>query len=1233
MMQKAKRIFILVLLILGLGFTHSVVFAEGELSPILKADGTNLKYRGTSTNVMGLTNYQYKTQDFRSAWVATVSNLDIGRQESIESYQENLRSIINDLKSWGMNAIIFQIRPMNDAFYESSLNHWSEFLNNGLDPGWDMLTWFIEECHQAGLEFHAWLNPYRITGGGVETLEAYAQTVAAKNTQYGKNNLASNPNMLLKTAAGGAIFNPGEPAVREFLIETVQEIVENYDVDAIHFDDYFYASLVNDAADNITMQKYPISGINNKADWRREQVTTFIRDLSSFLRDFNEQNNRVVQLGISPTGIWANKSSTPDGSNTGGFEHYGHYLYADTRKWVKENLLDYILPQTYWGLEHTTASFADLAKWWAETVRGTNVNLYLGNGLYMERPGYDRADWVNKPNEIDNQLKVMGVYPEIQGYCFFRYETVKTATPEFISGYNGIQLIQNDYWKKLIPVAPLKQYTHVVTDAPTNIFRSGNTFSWDEVENARGYVVYKVGKGVSLNKNNPDHIYTYLAGNTLELDVNTENYDLYIASVSKANNISQPTKYSFSLNTVQDIFNAINSLPNPVTLTDQSTIQAIRNAYDQLSPSNQALITNYQKLVTAESQISTLLTLKAEADRMTMIIPRQITYNYQFPTANTIGAEVTWRYATGEDQSLFNISTGKLLVKKITVALRTLELVMTRDGLTYTKKVTINFSNLAEDKVGLYYYNNPSSISRDEEGNATFVGFSGKVIEINNYVLFIPEGNYMELNDTSNLITQWVSVAVVFYNNSGTDLTFRLGDSRIESSVAGYGYIIIGTDGLIKTISSSYDPNNMITLGAGEYLFAPKYLDSQINGSPFKPVTKFSVGQTVKIYDFFTEITVQDAIDAIDQIPTQLTLNDEQLVIDARMKYNSLSLEDQQLVTNYEKLVEAENSIEILKANQALADKKQEAINTLQNVEFAKYSAANQVILTNIINEAIEDINAAGSIQAVQTVLEEVLDEIDEVLTIEEEAAILLESQKQAAIQEIENYLDLSEYSDENIAYINQIIVLATAGINQAPNKHDIDEIVLTAKQFLDEILTLVEEAAELETHKQEAIHVVENYPVFNNYREDRITEIEALILSTTQAINAATTFEDIYNIVNDYKADISLIPTKVEDEAAELASYILQKIEELNNYVKFDRYTDENKAVIEGILEEYEEYLNNATSKKDVDDLVQEAKAEINVVPKKGLGSGCQYFSNVVMILSLFVSLSSIAFLYFRRK
>lgn len=1231
-MKKLRRILMMVSLICGLSLVSSFVKAELELSPILKADGTNLKYRGTSTNVMGLTNYQYKVQDFRSVWVATVSNLDIGRQQSIESYKEELRTIISDIKSWGMNAIIFQIRPMNDAFYDSELNHWSLFLNNGQDPGWDMLTWFINECHEAGLEFHAWLNPYRVAGSDVTTLEAYAQSVAQKNALYSKNNLASDPNMLLKTAAGGAIFNPGEPAVRQFLIDTVREIVEKYDVDAIHFDDYFYASLENDSADNITMQKYPIAGINNKADWRRDQVTTFIRDLSTFLRNFNQQNNRVVQLGISPTGIWANKSSNPDGSNTAGFEHYGHYLYADTRKWVKNNYLDYILPQTYWGLEHTSAPFADLAKWWAETVRGTQVNLYLGNGLYMERPGYDRADWVNKPNEIDNQLKVMGVYPEIQGYCFFRYGTVKTVSPQYISGYNGIQLIKNDYWKKLIPSAPLKQYAHVVTDAPT-FFRSGNSFRWDQVDNARGYVIYQVPKGVILDQNNPDHIYTYQAGTTIDLNVNTQEYDIYVASVSKANNISVATKYEFSLDTAEDINRAINALPNPVSLEDQSTVLAIRAAFNQLSPADQALITNYQKLVTAENQINTLLALKAEADRISSLVPRQITYNYLLPTTSVIDATVTWRYASGEDQSLYDINTGELLKRKITVSLRDFELEVSKNGFTYTKVVTINFSNLSEDKIGLYYYNSPSSILKDEEGNATFLDFSGKVIEINNYVLFIPKGNYMELMDTSNLITQWVSCAVVFYNVSGHSLTFRQGDTRIESTYSGYGYIIIGTNGLIKTIGTSYDPNNMITLEAGEYLFAPKYLDSQINGSPFKPVTNFSVGQAAKIYDFFSVITVQDIINAIDQIPTNLTLNDEAYVLELRAKFNSLSLNDQVLVTNYQKLVDAENTIEALKAAESLEAQKQAAINTLNGIDLSIYSPANQQIITNMINEAISRINSAVSVEEVQALLNETLDDIDEVLTLEEEAALLLESQKQEALQKLNNYVDLKEYTTIKQATILSLINNATNLINGAQSKAEIDTIVDQTKLAIDEIPTIAEEEAALENYKQAAIHDVENYPNLENYRESRIAQIQALIQEAIQAINEAKSYEEVDELVISFKTAVDAIPTKVEDEAEELAEYIDQKIDELKNYVKIDRYTTENQEAIREIIDNYEEQMRSATSKQEVDNLLKDAKADINAVPKKSVGSSCQFSSRIMMVMSIFVSISTLVFLFIRHK
>jgi len=1125
-MLKVKRILIMVLLVCGLCLMNTSVQAAGELSPILKADGTNLIYRGTNNNVMGLTNYEYKVQDFRSTWVATVSNLDIDKQTSIESYKANLKTIINDLKSWGMNAIIFQIRPMNDAFYESELNHWSEFLNNGEDPGWDMLGWLIEESHKAGLEFHAWLNPYRIAGGNVESIEEYAQSVAAKNALHGKNNLASNPDMLLKTSAGGLIFNPGEPAVRQFLIDTVAEIVENYDVDAIHFDDYFYAQLANDSADNITMQKYPIAGINNKADWRREQVTTFIRDLSNYLKDFNARNNRVIQLGISPTGIWANKSSNPNGSNTAGFEHYGHYLYADTRKWVKENYLDYILPQTYWGLEHTTAPFADLAKWWAEQVRGTNVNLYLGNGLYMERPGYDRADWLNKPNEIDNQLKVMGVYPEIQGYCFFRYETVKTATPQYISGYNGIQLIKNDYWKTLIPGAPLRRYLDVVTDAPVNLRQYDTTITWNEVDNARGYVVYKVEKGVNLDQNNPKHIYTYLASNSVTIE-DSENYDIYVASVSKANHISSATKYEFSLDSVENIIQAIDNLPTPVSLDDQPIVTAIRNAYDNLNSSDKALITNYQKLVAAEASINTLLTFEAEAERILGITPRQIKTNYLLPTSNTLGAEVSWRYRNGEDQSLYNIATGELLVRKITVANRILELVIEKDGLTFTKEVTINFSNLDADKVGLYYYNTPASISKDEEGSATYLGFSGKVLEINNYVLFIPDGNYLELTDTSILNTNWLSCAVVLYNASETTLTFKQGDTRIESSVPGYGYIIIGTNGLIKTISTSYDPNNMISLAAGEYLFAPKYLDSLINGSPFKPVTKLTVGTPAKVYDFFVEEnSVTDVIEAIDLIPENISLADEPLIINARILYNGLSSEEQALVTNYNKLQAAEEQLEELKAAEALAIKKQAALATLNAIDLSKYSIISQELIVGLINEATTQINGASSIAEVEAILEAALDEIEQVLTLEEEAE--LQDYRERALDDLKNYFNEEDYREEKFEEIQAIILDVEAALNQATTKSAIDQIVDNAKAEIDLIPTKAEqEAEELTELIEEKIQELTTYVNLDLYSEENQATIEQIIESYTEQLRDASSSEEVNTLLSQAKSEIDAIPKK----------------------------------------------------------------------------------------------------------
>ena len=219
--------------------------------------------------------------------------------------------------------MIFHVRPFNDAFYESKYNNWSTYYNT--NPTWDALPWIIEECHKRGIEFHAWLNPYRVTNNTSSSLSDIA-------SRYKASNPASNPNNLLK-GTDSVILNPGIPAVRTFLIDTCMELIENYDVDAIHFDDYFYDSGVDDS---ITRSIYNTNNLSID-DFRREQTNIFIESLSLAIRSYNQESGRRVQLGISPSGIWKSGDGVvtynSDGdaitnvsSTTSSYQHYGNYL-------------------------------------------------------------------------------------------------------------------------------------------------------------------------------------------------------------------------------------------------------------------------------------------------------------------------------------------------------------------------------------------------------------------------------------------------------------------------------------------------------------------------------------------------------------------------------------------------------------------------------------------------------------------------------------------------------------------------------------------------------------------------------------------------------------------------------------------------------------------------------------------------------------------------------------------
>jgi len=358
-------------------------------------------------------------EDFKGLWVATVLNLDYPLKATTNS--ETLKSealkIIEDAESMGINTIILQIRPSADALYKSSIYPWSKYLTGkqGLAPAndFDPLKFWIDEAHKRDIAIHAWINPYRIT---------------KKTTSEPAHNYASlapnhpailHPEWVVAHSDGNLYFNPGLPEVRKHIVDSIIEIINNYDVDGIHFDDYFYPGTTFDDAS--TFAQYG-SGFSSISDWRRDNVNKLV----SGVNDAIQSTKSSVQFGISPFGIWANSKSVTSGSPTNGFESY-FSQYADSKKWVQENMIDYIAPQIYWNIGFTVADYSKLVKWWSDVAKDSMVNLYIGHAAYRVGNTDITSPWYGV-NEIYRQLTMNKSYSNIKGSIFFRYAFFKENT-------------------------------------------------------------------------------------------------------------------------------------------------------------------------------------------------------------------------------------------------------------------------------------------------------------------------------------------------------------------------------------------------------------------------------------------------------------------------------------------------------------------------------------------------------------------------------------------------------------------------------------------------------------------------------------------------------------------------------------------------------------------------------------------------------------------------------------
>ncbi len=342
---------------------------------------------------------QNPKREFRGAWMHTVHQMQY-RNQSTEENKAYLRDQLDKLQAAGVNAIVWQVRPSADALYPSELEPWSRFLTadgKAPEPFWDPLQFMIDEAHARGMELHAWLNPYRVTTNNKEVLP--------KNHIYHKH-----PEWFVKYGKQ-MYFDPALPESREFITKVVMDIVNRYEVDGIHFDDYFYPYPLEgqEFPDDKSYAKYG-KGMD-RGDWRRKNVDMLIEGLH---KEISAVKPWVI-FGISPFGIWRNEGSDPRGSKTNGLQNYDA-LYADVLLWAEKGWIDYLLPQLYWELEHKRASYLVLVEWWNNNA--TERHMYIGQdvGKTMSKPDLAPS---TEPNQLRTKINLTRELGHIEGNCWW----------------------------------------------------------------------------------------------------------------------------------------------------------------------------------------------------------------------------------------------------------------------------------------------------------------------------------------------------------------------------------------------------------------------------------------------------------------------------------------------------------------------------------------------------------------------------------------------------------------------------------------------------------------------------------------------------------------------------------------------------------------------------------------------------------------------------------------------
>lgn len=459
-------------------------------------------------------------REMRGIWVASVANIDWPSEPGLsdETLMAEARTIVNKAEWMGMNAIFLQVRPASDAIYPSTEPLSMYLVGDDFERklSFDALKFWIDIAHEKGIELHAWVNPFRVS--------------QSKDFTCGEGHLLqTHPEWLIKYGEK-TFLNPGQPEAQMYVRDIVMDIVNRYDVDGIHFDDYFYPYPVKGEvfADDESFRNYNPKGLSLD-NWRRNNVTQVIRSVSDSIRSVKPW----VQFGISPFGVWRNKKDDPRGSKTqAGCTNYD-VLYADVLRWIDEKIVDYVIPQIYWESGNKYADFDELEQWWSK-LSTSETRVFVGHAVYRINDGGKKNPGWNSKDEMPNQVRKVRNNPRSDGSVFFSYKQFKRAD---IFNFDSF-LADSFYSLKTIQPAVNKGSAGEIEIQ--HVERNGGFLNWEtegDTAAIRFYVVYRTLRSEADKIGSNESIYCITDKNRIQLNTPSirgrQRYVYRIAAVDK----------------------------------------------------------------------------------------------------------------------------------------------------------------------------------------------------------------------------------------------------------------------------------------------------------------------------------------------------------------------------------------------------------------------------------------------------------------------------------------------------------------------------------------------------------------------------------------------------------------------------------------------------------------------------------------------------------------------------